>query len=175
MKLDADEKELVDSVERGEWKSAKGGKRERVCILFSDIRNFTTRSEKMPPEVLIEMLNRYFTEMTQSVHERGGRVLQGRLLPSPGAGHRHWFRTDPPWWKRALGLPGPSAAEVVRRCADMLPDVEYGCISGQLPPLAAIARNFMVRFCHLRRTLRRLIKRSKILVACLDSEALRSS
>ena len=30
MKLDADEKELVDSVERGEWKSAKGGKRERA-------------------------------------------------------------------------------------------------------------------------------------------------
>jgi hypothetical protein len=30
MKLDADEKELLDSVERGEWKSAKGGKRERA-------------------------------------------------------------------------------------------------------------------------------------------------
>jgi predicted DNA binding CopG/RHH family protein/uncharacterized DUF497 family protein len=30
MKLDADEKELVESVERGEWKSAKGGKRERA-------------------------------------------------------------------------------------------------------------------------------------------------
>ncbi|MGH9237397.1 MAG: hypothetical protein ACRD3G_05090 [Vicinamibacterales bacterium] len=33
MKLDADEKELVDSVERGEWKSAKGGKRERARCL----------------------------------------------------------------------------------------------------------------------------------------------
>ena len=30
MKLDADEKELLDSVERGEWKSAKGGKRKRA-------------------------------------------------------------------------------------------------------------------------------------------------
>lgn len=30
MKLDADEKELLDSVDRGEWKSAKGGKRERA-------------------------------------------------------------------------------------------------------------------------------------------------
>ena len=29
MKMDADEKELLDSVERGEWKSAKSGKRER--------------------------------------------------------------------------------------------------------------------------------------------------
>ncbi len=30
MKLDADEKELLESVERGEWKSAGGGKRERT-------------------------------------------------------------------------------------------------------------------------------------------------
>jgi predicted DNA binding CopG/RHH family protein len=30
MKLDADEKELLESVERGEWKSASGGKRERT-------------------------------------------------------------------------------------------------------------------------------------------------
>ena len=30
MKIDADEKELLQSVERGEWKSAGGGKRERT-------------------------------------------------------------------------------------------------------------------------------------------------
>ena len=30
MKMDADEKELLESVERGEWKSATGGKRERA-------------------------------------------------------------------------------------------------------------------------------------------------
>jgi hypothetical protein len=30
MKLDADEKVLLDSIERGEWKSAGGGKRERT-------------------------------------------------------------------------------------------------------------------------------------------------
>jgi predicted DNA binding CopG/RHH family protein len=29
MKMDADERELLESVERGEWKSAKGGKRAR--------------------------------------------------------------------------------------------------------------------------------------------------
>jgi predicted DNA binding CopG/RHH family protein len=28
-KIDADEKDLVESVERGEWKSGDGGKRER--------------------------------------------------------------------------------------------------------------------------------------------------
>jgi len=30
MKIDADEKELIEFVERCEWKSAKGGKRERA-------------------------------------------------------------------------------------------------------------------------------------------------
>jgi len=30
MKLDADEKELLESVERGEWKSGKGGTRARA-------------------------------------------------------------------------------------------------------------------------------------------------
>ena len=29
MKLDANEKEILESVERGEWRSARGGKRER--------------------------------------------------------------------------------------------------------------------------------------------------
>lgn len=29
MKLDANEKDILDSVERGEWRSARGGKRER--------------------------------------------------------------------------------------------------------------------------------------------------
>ncbi len=30
MKLDADDRELLESVERGEWTSAKGGKHERA-------------------------------------------------------------------------------------------------------------------------------------------------
>ena len=30
MKIDTDEKELLESVARGEWKSAGGGKRERA-------------------------------------------------------------------------------------------------------------------------------------------------
>jgi len=29
MRLDADEKDKLESVDRGEWKSASGGKRER--------------------------------------------------------------------------------------------------------------------------------------------------
>jgi hypothetical protein len=30
MKMDAEEKDLLESVDRGEWNSARGGKRERT-------------------------------------------------------------------------------------------------------------------------------------------------
>ena len=37
MKIDADEKELLESVERGEWESAGAGKRERARYIASEI------------------------------------------------------------------------------------------------------------------------------------------
>ncbi|MCW8838107.1 MAG: adenylate/guanylate cyclase domain-containing protein [Thiovulaceae bacterium] len=51
-----------------------GGEKKELSILFSDIRGFTTLSESMEPEELIEVLNRYFTPMTQSVLENGGML-----------------------------------------------------------------------------------------------------
>jgi predicted DNA binding CopG/RHH family protein len=44
MKPDADEKELLESVERGEWKSAKGVKRERAR--FSRYAKATFRKDR---------------------------------------------------------------------------------------------------------------------------------
>ena len=66
--------QIMNEILAGRLQPGLGGKRQRVCILFSDIRDFTTRSEFMAPEQLIEMLNRYFSEMTQSVHAQGGTV-----------------------------------------------------------------------------------------------------
>jgi predicted DNA binding CopG/RHH family protein len=45
-KLDADDKELVESVERGEWKSASGGKRERTR--YSRHARATFRKDRRP-------------------------------------------------------------------------------------------------------------------------------
>jgi class 3 adenylate cyclase/CHASE2 domain-containing sensor protein len=66
--------QVMNEILSGRLTPGMGGKRERVCILFSDVRNFTTQSEFMQPEKLIEMLNEYFTEMTRSVHDHGGTV-----------------------------------------------------------------------------------------------------
>lgn len=50
------------------------GKRRRVCVLFADIRGFTTRSEQTTPEAIIELLNGYFAQMTEAIHKHGGVV-----------------------------------------------------------------------------------------------------
>lgn len=51
-----------------------GGSRRKVVVLFSDVRNFTTRTESADPEQLVSDLNRYFTEMVDCVHVHGGVV-----------------------------------------------------------------------------------------------------
>jgi class 3 adenylate cyclase/HAMP domain-containing protein len=50
------------------------GNNRLISILFSDIRSFTTISEKMEPEDLVNSLNRYFGLMVDTLMERGGVV-----------------------------------------------------------------------------------------------------
>lgn len=45
-----------------------------VCVLFSDIRDFTTLSERMPPVVVTTVLQRYFDRMVRAVHRHDGTV-----------------------------------------------------------------------------------------------------
>ncbi|MGH2924205.1 MAG: CHASE2 domain-containing protein [Solirubrobacterales bacterium] len=52
-----------------------GGQRAEVTVLFSDIRDFTTFSEKREPEEVLEILNRYHEEMTAAVMEHGGTLV----------------------------------------------------------------------------------------------------
>lgn len=46
MKIDADEKELRESVDRGEWKSAGGGKRERTRPRYTRYAKATFRKDR---------------------------------------------------------------------------------------------------------------------------------
>lgn len=51
-----------------------GGIRKDMTVLFSDLANFTTMSERVEPEVLVEMLNKYFDEMTEIIFETRGTL-----------------------------------------------------------------------------------------------------
>ncbi len=53
-----------------------GGEERVVTIMFCDIRDYTTISEKMSPVQMIEMLNRYLGEMNDIIDEHKGCVIE---------------------------------------------------------------------------------------------------
>lgn len=64
--------EIIDELMRNPAALSLGGGRRDVTLLFSDIRGFTTLSERLSPPQLSSFLNRYLTPMTRAVlAERG--------------------------------------------------------------------------------------------------------
>jgi adenylate cyclase len=51
-----------------------GGNRRQMTVLFSDIRGFTTFSERGEPEEIVAILNQYFTRMVDLVFEHEGTL-----------------------------------------------------------------------------------------------------
>lgn len=49
-------------------------KRSNISILFSDIRGFTTLSEKLAPEDVVALLNPYLEAMSRVIYKHGGTV-----------------------------------------------------------------------------------------------------
>ncbi|GBF48645.1 adenylate/guanylate cyclase catalytic domain protein [Leptospira ryugenii] len=64
--------EVRDDILKGN--SGLGGDEVEVTILFADIRNFTSLSEKHTPTEVVTMLNQYFSEMVRCINEHGGTV-----------------------------------------------------------------------------------------------------
>ena len=52
-----------------------GGVRGEATVMFSDLRGFTSFSESLEPERVIEALNRYLTEMSEAILDHGGTLV----------------------------------------------------------------------------------------------------
>lgn len=65
---------VVDEILKAPDNLKLGGRKQRMTVFFSDLRGFTTISEKLSPTDLSNLLNRYLTPMTEIVFENKGTL-----------------------------------------------------------------------------------------------------
>ena len=67
--------QVVDKLSKsGEFEVKLGGEKREVAVLFVDIRGFTTMSEQLDPEEVMEILNEYLHLTTHSILDNGGTL-----------------------------------------------------------------------------------------------------
>ena len=65
---------IVNDIMTKKEKLVLGGERVECSILFTDICGFTSMSEKLPPEKIVQTLNEYFSAMTKIIFENDGTL-----------------------------------------------------------------------------------------------------
>ncbi|MFY9556389.1 MAG: adenylate/guanylate cyclase domain-containing protein [Blastocatellia bacterium] len=63
---------VVDEILKSPNTLSLGGTNSCITALFSDIRGFTSMSERLKPQVVVQILNEYFADMTPIVFEHQG-------------------------------------------------------------------------------------------------------
>ncbi|MBA5865482.1 MAG: CHASE2 domain-containing protein [Nitrospira sp. CR1.3] len=66
--------EVVDEIMRNPEAIRLGGERKELSVLFSDVAGFTSLSEQLKPETLVDLLNRYLSAMTEIILRHRGNV-----------------------------------------------------------------------------------------------------
>jgi adenylate cyclase len=66
--------DVVDEILEDTEGLALGGKRRHITVLFSDVRGFTSISEKIGPEEVVAFLSDYFARITEIVFKHRGTV-----------------------------------------------------------------------------------------------------
>ncbi|MFC1624213.1 CHASE2 domain-containing protein [Candidatus Omnitrophota bacterium] len=67
-------KNVMEEILKDPSKLKLGGERKDLSVLFSDIRGFTTYSEKHQPEEVVNILNEYLDEMTKVILKHNGTL-----------------------------------------------------------------------------------------------------
>lgn len=66
--------EVVERIIKSNEPPKLGGHSEEITAFFSDIEGFSTFSEKLPPDRLVELMNEYLTACTDIIQEEGGTL-----------------------------------------------------------------------------------------------------
>ncbi len=114
--------QLLQIITRNPDRLKLGGEKRRVTVLFSDIRGFTSLSEKLDPESLVNLLNTFLTPMTEVILKNGGMLDKYigdaimALFNAPVSVERHAEKAC------------SSALEMVKQLEDLNPEFEknYG-------------------------------------------------
>ena len=65
---------VVNEIVADPEKLSLGGKKKRITALFTDIKSFSTLSEKITPEELVSVLNIYLTQMSDIILQQNGTI-----------------------------------------------------------------------------------------------------
>lgn len=67
--------QVVDELGRsGNYRIELGGREREIAVLFVDIRGFTSMSEGLSPEKIVEILNRYLGMVTEAIFHNEGTL-----------------------------------------------------------------------------------------------------